>query len=323
MQAQWNAQNHPRARLLRAGTRRSAAKRLYSHSACKVGARFFWFSHYVASISSIVAGVGNFTQTLVMVILMAAFQQTGLSAVLSPHRLEIVWRLQYAFIALVLLILTFYRILRLQESEVWKTAAPLQHVPGSPSPQPQLSDAAAVGQPTHAHGDSANTSNRKDCIQTEATTGFGSGAPLDDSFNMSPSNRSGTGQEHDAGRASSPNSSPPLIKTPSNSVWKLVFVFLRTNWHRLIGTSIGWFVWDIAFYGTYAAAGWHFLFDCSGLSPRSLAAFDDITQLPQVCFFNALFADALRVQATSCFRVDSSLRFMGTRHRTSCSSGRF
>lgn len=27
------------------------------------------------------------------------------------------------------------------------------------------------------------------------------------------------------------------------------FLFVKENWHRLIGTSIGWFVWDVCFYG--------------------------------------------------------------------------
>lgn len=53
------------------------------------------------------AGVGNFVQTLIMVILLAAFSQTGTTAQLSPHRLEIVWRLQYALVGVVLAVLTW------------------------------------------------------------------------------------------------------------------------------------------------------------------------------------------------------------------------
>ncbi len=43
----------------------------------------------------------------------------------------------------------------------------------------------------------------------------------------------------------------------SRSSWRhsksmrFIVLFLRTNWHRLICTSIGWFVWDVAFYGTF------------------------------------------------------------------------
>lgn len=29
---------------------------------------------------------------------------------------------------------------------------------------------------------------------------------------------------------------------------KIVLMW-RDSWHRLIGTAIGWFVWDVAFYG--------------------------------------------------------------------------
>lgn len=66
-----------------------------------------------------------------MVILMAAFQQTAASG-LDTHKLEVVWRLQYALVAVVLLALSAYRFMHLKESEVWKSAAPLQVIDDVP-----------------------------------------------------------------------------------------------------------------------------------------------------------------------------------------------
>lgn len=51
-----------------------------------------------------------------MVILMAAFDQTAKSSLLDKHKLEIVWRLQYAFAAAALLTLAIYRYYKLKES---------------------------------------------------------------------------------------------------------------------------------------------------------------------------------------------------------------
>lgn len=31
--------------------------------------------------------------------------------------------------------------------------------------------------------------------------------------------------------------------------WRKVSAFVGMYWHRLIGTGMGWFVWDFAFYG--------------------------------------------------------------------------
>ena len=185
----------------------------------------------------VTAGVGNFTQTLVMVILMAAFQQTA-TVGLSPHRLEIVWRLQYAFIAVVLLVLSIYRCIHLKESELWKSVAPLRVLDsgvggGGSTPFPATStpiDSGIASYPSSMQND--------DSLRVSV--------PASDSI------------------AYSDSSPGAALATPGS--WRdsksmqFISLFLRTNWHRLIGASVGWFVWDVAFYGTYFVhhiAHWH------------------------------------------------------------------
>ena len=79
---------------------------------------------WLCVVYCVLAGMGNFVQTLVMVMLMAAFQQTA-SEGLSPEKLIVVWRLQYGLVAAVLLVLTVYRLRHLKESNVWQSASPL------------------------------------------------------------------------------------------------------------------------------------------------------------------------------------------------------
>ena len=40
------------------------------------------------------------------------------------------------------------------------------------------------------------------------------------------------------------------LKQKLNSM-QYALLFLKTHLHRLVGTSVGWFVWDVAFYGVY------------------------------------------------------------------------
>ena len=67
-----------------------------------------------------VAGLGNFVQTLVMVILLEAFGQTSaVTSDLSTYRLEVIWRLQYSFATVILLSLFVYRVKYLTETQLW------------------------------------------------------------------------------------------------------------------------------------------------------------------------------------------------------------
>ena len=61
-------------------------------------------------------------QTLIMVVLMAIFDQTAKTG-LDPSKLEIVWRLQYGIAVVILLALSAYRLFRLEESKVWTNAS--------------------------------------------------------------------------------------------------------------------------------------------------------------------------------------------------------
>ena len=66
------------------------------------------------------AGLGIFVQTLVMVILLAAFGQTSsVTSDLSTYRLEVIWRLQYSFATVILLSLFLYRVKYLTETQLW------------------------------------------------------------------------------------------------------------------------------------------------------------------------------------------------------------
>ena len=66
-------------------------------------------------------GAGNLVQTLIMVVLMAMFDQTAQTG-LDPSKLEIVWRLQYGIAVVILLALSAYRLFCLEESNVWTNA---------------------------------------------------------------------------------------------------------------------------------------------------------------------------------------------------------
>ena len=55
-----------------------------------------------------------------MVILMAAFGQTGHNDGLDKSKLEAIWRMQYGIICVILLGLTIYRAFFNKETDVWQ-----------------------------------------------------------------------------------------------------------------------------------------------------------------------------------------------------------
>ena len=67
-------------------------------------------------------GAGNAVQTLIMVVLMAMFDQTVQTG-LDLSKLEIVWRPQYGIAVVILLALSAYRLFRFEESNVWTNAS--------------------------------------------------------------------------------------------------------------------------------------------------------------------------------------------------------
>ena len=154
-----------------------------------------------------------------MVLFMAALQQTGRD--LSPHSLEIVWRGQYAIACVILFGLTAYRLWKLQESGVWNATATTGKG-GLRIISADLSEFLVHG------GDFEVRSPTKDA-ETEVTEYDEVFLHEDDTSMVEFSRRE---HEVEAQAASSP-----------------IPLFFKTQWHRLVGTSVGWAVWDVAFYG--------------------------------------------------------------------------
>ncbi len=63
-------------------------------------------------------GWGNFINTLVIIILMAILGATGAS--ISQHDADLTWRLQFVVGTVIILCVSIYRILYLEESQVWE-----------------------------------------------------------------------------------------------------------------------------------------------------------------------------------------------------------
>ena len=192
-------------------------------------------------------GMGNFVQTLVMVILLAAFGQTSsVTSELSTYRLEVIWRLQYAFAILVLLGLFIYRVKYLTETSHWrrrrakKTAARAQAKAAAAAAAAATATAAptpTTPAPTPAALSSGGKADRTVPAKTD-----GSPVPMLTSESETSINVSEVNLKPAA--AVAPGLASPVLP-PAHIIWLLV----KTKWHRLIGGGIGWFVWDVAFYG--------------------------------------------------------------------------
>lgn len=65
-------------------------------------------------------GAGNWFNCMVILLLLLAFGQTGKD--LDKESLKYVWRIQYGIATLILLVLTIYRFVGLEESETWQAA---------------------------------------------------------------------------------------------------------------------------------------------------------------------------------------------------------
>lgn len=130
---------------------------------------------------------------------------------LDPNALEYVWRGQYAIAAIVLTCLTVYRLIKLQETQAWKAAPTLKVVKESDGGNDD-SEAAVI-----VIDDGTPSVPSADGMTTY-------GAP-----------------------------EQPLVTSTSTTQPHSIAIrrFLSSQWPRLIGTSVGWLVWDVTFYGVY------------------------------------------------------------------------
>jgi hypothetical protein len=142
---------------------------------------------------------------------------------LDPKSLEYVWRGQYAIAATVLACLTAYRLVKLQETKAWKAAPTLK-----------------VVQDSECDGG----------IQSAVVV-------IDDSTSTQPSLDGVTSY------GSTPDQ--PLVTGGHESRTHNIAIstFLSTQWSRLVGTSVGWLVWDVTFYGVCFAVHQIVGFGCS------------------------------------------------------------
>lgn len=168
-------------------------------------------------------GMGNFVQTLVMVVFMAAVHQTGRD--LDPQKLEIVWRGQYAIACIVLAGLTVYRLWKLQESGVWGAAAGTAGKAGL-----HVIPTADLNKWSASEAEESGRMHVMDGTQEGVAT---------ESVRLADG--------HSAGVDAVDETEVP--RTPGGGVASPIPLFFKTQWHRLVGTSVGWAVWDVAFYG--------------------------------------------------------------------------
>ena len=194
--------------------------------------------------------MGNFTQTLVLVVLLAIVGQTG--SEYNSDRLEVVWRVQYAIALLVLIALVAYRFTRMKESGVWhgiRNKAKDAGKNGNSSDnrgQPEEQQ----GQAEYGSGSGKDDANRQaeasqpasavECKSSgsDSASAIGNQQPEEDVQSV------GGGSTGSGGSTDGLSGQAKAEKKKSH-----LKTFFRRNWHRLIGTSVGWGVWDVVFYG--------------------------------------------------------------------------
>jgi hypothetical protein len=141
---------------------------------------------------------------------MAAFKLTGTSSHLDKDDIDTVWRLQYAIAAVILALLCGYRFYKLRESKVWEQRGPALQI---------ITEEDGIS--VHEEGASNGTTSPGWDVKSNLL-GMADRFYLD----VLPEE--------------------PVVRPSKLTVLK---VFMTTMWHRLIGTSVGWLVWDVAFYG--------------------------------------------------------------------------
>lgn len=171
------------------------------------------------------AGAGNLAQTIVLVVLLAITGQTHKTG-FDRASLEGVWRGQYCVAVVILFGLTVYRFLKLKESAQWEATPQMMIIPDEDAEdgvQPKAVELTAV-----SLDDKAKAKEDGEALaQPQASPKSAQGDI--------PHKTSSVG--------------PHTAKGCNDCFRTRTFAFLGSQWHRLFGTSIGWLVWDVAFYG--------------------------------------------------------------------------
>ena len=160
-------------------------------------------------------------QTAVLLCLLAMFGQQTSNDALDPAKLKITWRLQYGVSVLLLAGLVMYRVKYTRESSTWATAARARR-----------------------HGSIAGGGSRFECSALASEEHFKSAtatAPL----------VSADSESADTDCCRADNGTSCGVQNVSLSTLTMLRLLAVDKWDRLLGGGLGWFVWDVTFYGKW------------------------------------------------------------------------